>query len=393
MKEGWKYSTLGECASFARGLTYSKRDEADVSDKIVLRSNNVELGTGRLVLDELKYLTPSFEIPDDKRVKKGSLLMCMSNGSKAHLGKVALIENDLPYAFGGFMGLVTPNEDLDSKYFFYSLSTPTYKDFIKSLSAGANINNIKVKDLQQFVIPLPPLSEQQRIVSHLDSSFAKIDALKTNAGKMLDEAKALFAAALREAMKPKEGWEEKKLGEVCSIKSVLVDPQLEEYRDLIHVGGANIESMSGKLVDLLTASQEGITSGKFYFDDKVVLYNKIRPYLVKVSRPNFCGLCSADMYPLTPNEHITKDFLYYVLISKDFTDYAILGSSRAGMPKVNRNHLFAYCCVLPPLPEQSRIVSHLDNLSAKVRQLEANFKKVSEECDALKQAILRETFE
>ena len=47
----------------------------------------------------------------------------------------------------------------------------------------------------------------------------------------------------------------------------------------------------------------------------------------------------------------------------------------------------------PPLPEQTRIVAHLDNLSAKVRQLEANFKKVSEECDALKQAILRETFE
>ena len=57
--------------------------------------------------------------------------------------------------------------------------------------------------------------------------------------------------------------------------------------------------------------EEGLISGKFLFDESMVLYSKIRPYLMKVARPDFNGLCSADMYPLTPlpNE-ITRDDLW-----------------------------------------------------------------------------------
>ena len=48
-----------------------------------------------------------------------------------------------------------------------------------------------------------------------------------------------------------------------------------------------------------------------------MLYNKIRPYLKKVARPDFSGLCSADMYPLeVDSEKISRDFLYYILLSK-----------------------------------------------------------------------------
>ncbi len=197
MKEGWEYKRLKDVATFTRGLTYSKNDEAEISDNIVLRSNNVDLSTGKLNFDELKYLRPEFSIPEEKRVKNGSLLMCMSNGSKIHLGKVALINEDYPYAFGGFMALVTPNEELNPQFFHYSLSSPEYKVFIKKLSEGANINNIKVKELELFTIPVPPLSEQQSIVDYLDSAFAKIDAMKANAEKALNEAKALFQASLK----------------------------------------------------------------------------------------------------------------------------------------------------------------------------------------------------
>ena len=218
MKEGWEYKRLKDVATFTRGLTYSKNDEAEISNNIVLRSNNVDLSTGKLNFDELKYLRPEFSIPEEKKVKKGSLLMCMSNGSKIHLGKVALINEDYPYAFGGFMALVTPSEELNPQFFHYSLSSPEYKDFIKKLSEGANINNIKVKELELFTIPIPPLSEQQSIVDYLDSAFAKIDAMKANAEKRLNEAKALFQASLKEMLEPKEGWEEKTIGDILNLR-------------------------------------------------------------------------------------------------------------------------------------------------------------------------------
>ena len=215
MKEGWEYKTLGEVVSFSRGLTYKKSDEVDYSTKVVLRSTNINVDNNSLNIDELKYLNENIEFEEEKLIKKGSILICMSNGSKKHLGKVALIEHDYKYAFGGFMGLLTPVIKINSKYLYYTLTTPKYKEYIKSLSEGANINNLKIKDIQKYIIPIIPIDEQRRIVSYLDSSFKLIDEIKNKALKSLTEAKALFQSALAEAMEPKEGWEEKTLKEVA----------------------------------------------------------------------------------------------------------------------------------------------------------------------------------
>lgn len=197
-KDGWTYKKLGEVATFSRGLTYSKKDEVDFSENVVLRSNNINLFSGKLDFTELKYLNSNFEIPQDKRVKKGSLFICMSNGSKIHLGKVAYINKDYNYAFGGFMGQITPNKDVDGLYLHYVLSSPKYKEFIKSLSEGANINNLKFKDLSEFVICFPSLSEQQAIVTRLDASFVQIEELKRKLNEALAECDALKQALLRE---------------------------------------------------------------------------------------------------------------------------------------------------------------------------------------------------
>lgn len=195
----WVIKPLGELVTFERGLTYSKSDEAEFSSNGVLRSNNVDLETNSLNLDEIKYLKADVVIPSSKKVVRNSLLMCMSNGSKSHLGKVALIEDDLGYAFGGFMGLLKPIDTVVlPRYLYYSLISPAYKKHIQSLSDGANINNLKYKDLSVFPVMLPTsLSEQQRIVDILDAEFAKIDALKDNAEKNLQNAKDLFQAVLR----------------------------------------------------------------------------------------------------------------------------------------------------------------------------------------------------
>jgi hypothetical protein len=90
-KKGWEIKKLVEVVDFQRGLTYSKNDEVDYSNNIVLRSNNVDLQKNQLDFKEIKYINPSIEIPENKKVKKGSLIICTPNGSKSHLGKVALI--------------------------------------------------------------------------------------------------------------------------------------------------------------------------------------------------------------------------------------------------------------------------------------------------------------
>lgn len=184
---------------------------------------------------------------------------------------------------------------------------------------------------------------------------------------------------------------EKKLSEVCDITSSLVDPRKAEYLDLIHVGAGNIESQTGVLFDLKTAREEGLISGKFLFDESMVLYSKIRPYLMKVVRPDFDGLCSADIYPLSPlPKQITRDFLFHLLLSKPFTDYAVQGSARAGMPKVNRDHLFEYKVWLPTLEKQQVLAENLDALHEESQRLEAIYQQKLDTLDALKKSFLNQ---
>ncbi len=162
---------------------------------------------------------------------------------------------------------------------------------------------------------------------------------------------------------------------------------------MIHVGGANIESATGKLINLMTAKQEALKSGKFVFDDSMVLYSKIRPYLMKVARPEFQGLCSADIYPLSPDiTRLDRNYLYHLLLSAEFTEFAVSGSARAGMPKVNRDHLFTFQFQLPPLSEQKRIVGILDEAFEGIATAKATAEKNLQNARALFESHLQSVF-
>ena len=188
-------------------------------------------------------------------------------------------------------------------------------------------------------------------------------------------------------------WPTRELGDLCRIESSLVDPKSPEFRDLLHVGGANMASDSEELLDLKTAHEEGLISGKYVFDDTMVLYSKIRPYLRKVARPTFRGLCSADIYPLSPKEGLlTRDFLYSLLLSRTFTEHAISVSARAGMPKVNRSQLFSFAASVPSVAEQERIVAILDETLAAIATATANAEKKRDALAELKQSILHKAF-
>jgi type I restriction enzyme S subunit len=260
--------------------------------------------------------------------------------------------------------------------------------------SGLTVPKLTQGTLREIPIPVPSLPEQQRIVGTLDKIFDGIATAQANANKNPQNARALFESQLESILNhSREGRVKKTLSEVCAITSTLVDPRKKECLDLIHVGAGNIESKTGVLVDLRTAREEGLISGKFLFDESMVLYSKIRPYLMKVARPNFRGLCSADMYPLAPfpNE-ITRDYLFHLLLSKPFTDYAIEGSARAGMPKVNREHLFNFSFWLPDVKKQEELAAQLDGLHEETQHLASINGRKFGALEALKKSLLHQAF-
>jgi type I restriction enzyme S subunit len=278
---------------------------------------------------------------------------------------------------------------LDS-WIIYFLNHTDLSGFV----SGLTVPKLNQGSLREIPIPVPPLSEQKRVIGILDKAFDGITTAEANTEKNLQNAHALFESYQHEIFTRRQyGWPQKRLSDVCTIASTLVDPRKDPFVDLIHIGAGNIESGTGVLADLQTAREEGLISGKFPFDRSMVLYSKIRPYLVKVARPDFEGLCSADMYPLAPSSNqVTRNYLFHLLLSKHFTDYAIQGSARAGMPKVNREHLFEYQFCLPPLNEQTYLAQALDKIQENTQQLASIYQRKLRGIGALKQSLLHQAF-
>lgn len=210
---------LGEIVLLQRGLTYNKGDEVPTSSKIVLRSNNIDLESHSLDLSELKYLREDFVIPEDRKVKKDSIFICMSNGSKQHVGKVAFIDHDMDYAFGGFMGLIVPKSSISAKYVFYACNSSSYRTFLSQIGNGIGITNLRFSELEKFEIPVPSIEEQQRIVDELDLLTDIIDKKKAQLRDLDALAQSIFYEIFGDPAVNEKGWPIKQISDLFDVGS------------------------------------------------------------------------------------------------------------------------------------------------------------------------------
>ncbi|EPA8407755.1 restriction endonuclease subunit S [Kluyvera ascorbata] len=159
------------------------------------------------------------------------------------------------------------------------------------------------------------------------------------------------------------------LRDVVNIQNGQVDPTKEPYSELPHIAPDNMEKGTGKLIDYNLAKDDGVTSGKYYFDESWVLYSKIRPNLRKLCFPKFSGICSADVYPLKGRSGLKTEYLFYLLQSEHFNKYAISTSTRSGFPKINRDDLGAYRFYLPEEKAQILAISHIAEIDQTIEKL------------------------
>lgn len=371
-------------------ITYGVVKPGEPGEVLFIRGGDIADGS---VLDkQLRTITcKTSQQYKRTRLRGGELLICLVGQP----GQVAVAPLSLKGAnIARQVGLIRLRREINAEFISYFLQSPEGQARLGTHTGGSVQQVINLGDLRTIIVPTPPASEQQRIVTLLDEAFDGIAKARANAEKNLQNARALFESHLQSVFTERgHGWVEKRLGDVCAITSKLVDPRIEGFSDLTHVGAGNIEPRKGTFVELKTAREEGLISGKFLFDKSMVLYSKIRPYLMKVARPNFNGLCSADMYPLTPRPNeITRDYLFHLLLSKSFTDYAIMGSARAGMPKVNREHLFEFRTWLPDVERQNELSAQLDMSHEETQRLESIYKKKLAALDELKQSLLHQAF-
>jgi type I restriction enzyme, S subunit len=389
MKQGWEVKKLGDVCNLLNGSTPLKSNKLFWDNGSTPWFTIEDIRNQGRTINYTKQSVTEAAMSKLKLLPKDTVLLCCT----ASVGEYAITNIDLT-TNQQFNGLVIKDKNaLLPMYLYYFAST--LKDKLMNISGKTTIDFVSLTKLSNIEIYYPEsIQEQQQIVEVLDKAFADIDVIKANAEQNLKNTKELFDSYLQNIFSSSSNdWKSLTMKDVCSIKSKLIDPKKNEYQEMLHVGAGNIISKTGELINLQTAKEEALISGKFVFDESMVLYSKIRPYLMKMVNCSFKGLCSADIYPLYPkDEIITKDFLYYVLLTDDFTNYAIEGSARAGMPKVNRNHLFSYKFNLPPIQEQQKIIERLDNISKEVKLLDELYKKKIKDCDELKKSLLDKAF-
>ena len=397
-KHPWPMVRLGDVCKFSRGLTYSKSDEVQVSSNAVLRSNNVDLESGHLILDELKYIRDSIEIPTSKRVSKGSILMCTANGSKQHLGKVALIDGEYDYAFGGFMGLLTPNADIDSRYLYWHLVSFEFKRLVRSLTDGTNINNLKFADIAQFTFPLPPLSVQREIVARLERELAAVEKMKKGFETLAETAKAEFKAERLEAHKellngewPCEplkkhvdvlaGYAFKSQGFVDSgiriCGGLIIAPDRIKWEECKYWNFSDgIEQYLLQENDLVIALDRPWISGGF----KIGV----------IGRQNLPCLLIQRTARLRMKD---VDFHYVMMLLRDESFKLHCTTSGTTVPHISHKDIETYEIPFPPMRVQKEIVARLSTAKARAEKLELKAREGVAVCETMRKAIMKEAFD
>ena len=259
--------------------------------------------------------------------------------------------------------------------------TDAFFDHAIGTSAGSLSPRTNWTSLADFDFFLPPMGQQLRLAELLTAAEHATEALKA----ARNDARTLLRSLSMDQFTASEALPEV-LASHYSVVSGQVDPKETTYSVLPLIAPNHIESGTGRITKIESASEQAAISGKYMFEKGAVIYSKIRPNLVKAAIAPCNGLCSADMYALITNESLRNEYLLEILLSENFTQFAVSGSMRTGIPKLNREHLAQYRCNVPSMERQDEYLGRIRI----VRDAEWSLNQRMTNAQSLKNRILSE---
>lgn len=365
MKEGWKMVKFEDAI---QKVTYTNK----------ISSNSYKTNGCYPIVSQEKDLINGYWNNEDDLFKVQKPIIIFGDHTKV----VKYIDFDFVLGADG-VKILLPHDGIDSKFFYYYVSGIDLRD----LGYARHYKLLKEKN-----IPLPPLEEQHRIVGILDAAFAKIDALKANAEANLANAKALFQQVLAQELKPKEGWVEKKLGEIYDVRDGTHDSPKYYLEGYPLVTSKNLKETGLDLSNVKYINEKdyhaiNLRSKVDVGDILFAMIGTIGNPVQVTEEPNYA---IKNMALFKVGQSNSSEYLKYFLLSS--IERMRKEANGTTQKFVSLNYLRNFIINLPPLEEQHRIVSTLDTLSEKCRRLEQVAQQTIRECDALKQSILRQAF-
>ena len=401
--ENWVWVRLGAIAEIVTGGTPSKKHPEYYGGNFPFYKPS-DLDQGRLTYDASEYLS--------EEGKKVSRIIPKNSTAVCCIGSIGKC--------GYLMCEGTTNQQINSAIpkinslcLYYYLCTENFVQNLLSMSSATTIAIVNKSKMESCAFPLPPLSEQQRIVERIEELFAKIDEAKERLQEVADSFAVRKAAILHKAFTGEltkqwrwengvsdESWEEKTLQDVCSMKITDGTHKTPVYCD------------SEKGVKFLSAKD--ITAEKICWDNiKYIvpelheeLYKRLAPQVddVLLAKNGTTGVAAIvetddifDIYVtlavLRPEKSIIYPlYLLKVVNSPLCKEQFAQHLTGIGVPNLHLRDIKEVLIPLPTLPEQHEIVRFIDDLLARERAAQQAAEQALASIDLMKKSILARAF-
>lgn len=378
-----KYSKerLSKNYDVIKGVTYDKKDQVyRETGTAILTADNITL-ENYLEIVKTVYLDESFETNENAKLLKNDIFMCLSSGSRKHIGKVAYINDDLPYFAGGFMGIVRQREQcpetvLLPKYIYSILSMPSVRTYMGKICTGNNIKNLNDNDID-IKIPVPPSDVQQNIIDELN----QIE---------IEESKSIDQLSILKKQLKNSDWFSFESERIEKISTMVVRGKSAKY------GSSEIQiikSGQARGYNSFDFSKRYYVSDKFVSDERNLQKGDILINSTGVGTAGRVTLFDLDG-DFVVDSHITivrlkqekvvPKYVLYALANIGFKNIEAMATGQSGQIELALPTVNAIKIPLPPFEKQKEIADQIIAIEKEMQKLQAEIASAEER----KQAVL-----
>ena len=369
----WQTKKLGEiCEVFDDGDWIEKKDQS-LNGIRLIQTGNVGNGIFKDRIDKARYISEkTFKRLQCTEIFPGD---CLVSRLPDPVGRSCIIpdkDDKMITAVDCTIIRFKKKVILPEWFINFSLSQE-YQTQINKEVGGATRQRISRKKLDQIEIPLPPISEQKRIVKLLDETFEKIEKAKENTEKNINNAKDLFESYLNNLRGNKE-----LLGALVDVKTGKLD--------------ANAAKENGKY-PFFTCSREIFAIDNYAFDCEAILLagnNAVGDFNVKHYRGKFNAYQRTYIITINKDNKISYRYLYFQLLKslKEFKAKSV----GAGTKFLKLGMIKNLQVLLPSKKDQKIIVEKLDSLLKQTKKMEEIYNHKLLDLEELKKSILKRAF-
>lgn len=405
--ENWVWVRLGEIVDILngdRGKNYPAK--STLSKEGIPFISAANLSDNIVVEDDLLCMSDEqYNKLSAGKLKRNDIVLCI-RGSLGKHGK-------FPFEKGAIASslVILRSKDRDvltDDYVMQYLDVPLFYDEIKKYDNGTAQPNLAAKNLELFFIPLPPLSEQQRIVERIEELFAKLDEAKERLQEVADSFAVRKAAILHKAFTGEltkqwrrengvsdESWEDASLDSVC--KSIydgdhMPPPKSETGIPFLVISNVNTGFISFEKCRFVPEEYYDALSETRTPEMGDILYTIVGSYGIPVMVDTDKKFCFQRHMALLKPSNIYNRFLWRQLQTQSFFEQATsiaTGTAQLTVPIKGLRKLIVKC---PTLPEQHEIVRLIDDLLARERAAQQAAEQALASIDLMKKSILARAF-